>query len=54
MRFLKLSLVAIAATVLTACSSLQLAYNYAPGLIAYRMNTYLNLDDKQQTLLDQE
>lgn len=54
MRFLKYSLVAIAALVLTACSSLQLAYNYAPGLIAYRMNTYLNLDEKQQALLDQE
>jgi hypothetical protein len=54
MRFLKSSLIAISALVLTACSSLQLAYNYAPGLIAYRMNTYLNLDDKQQALLDQE
>jgi hypothetical protein len=54
MRFLKYSLVAVTALVLTACSSLQLAYNYAPGLIAYRMNTYLNLDEKQQALLDQE
>jgi len=53
-RFLKLSVIAIAVLVLTACSSLQLAYNYAPGLIAYRMNNYLNLDEKQQALLDQE
>lgn len=54
MRFLKSSLIATAALILTACSTLQLAYNYAPGLIAYRINTYLNLDDKQQALLDQE
>ena len=54
MRFLKSSLITTAALILTACSTLQLAYNYAPGLIAYRMNTYLNLDDKQQALLDQE
>lgn len=54
MRLLKSSVIAFTALVLTACSSLQLAYNYAPGLIAYRMNTYLNLDESQQALLDQE
>lgn len=54
MRLLKSSLVALTILTLTACSSLQLAYNYAPGLIAYRMNTYLNLDESQQALLDQE
>ncbi len=54
MRLLKSGAVAIVALVLTGCSSLQLAYNYAPGLIAYRMNSYLNLDEKQQALLDQE
>ena len=53
-RFLKLSLVAIFAMMLSACNSLQLAYNFAPGLIAYRMNSYLNLDEKQQATLDQE
>lgn len=54
MRFLKSGAIALFTLVLTGCSSLQLAYNYAPGLIAYRMNTYLNLDEKQQALLDQE
>jgi hypothetical protein len=54
MRLLKSSVILVATLVLTACSSLQLAYNYAPGLIAYRANTYLNLDEKQQALLDQE
>jgi hypothetical protein len=54
MRLLKSSVIIVASLVLTACSSLQLAYNYAPGLIAYRANTYLNLDEKQQALLDQE
>jgi hypothetical protein len=53
-RLLKVSVSVTAVLVLTACSSLQLAYNYAPGLIAYRMNAYLNLDEKQQALLDQE
>lgn len=54
MRLLKSCVIACATLVLTACSSLQLAYNYAPGLIAYRANTYLNLDEAQQALLDQE
>jgi hypothetical protein len=54
MRLLKLSVMVVATSILTACSSLQLAYNYAPGLIAYRANTYLNLDDPQQAFLDQE
>lgn len=54
MRILKSSVIVVATLVLTACSSLQLAYNYAPGLIAYRANSYLNLDEKQQALLDQE
>lgn len=54
MRLLKSGVIVVATLVLAACSSLQLAYNYAPGLIAYRANTYLNLDEKQQALLDQE
>lgn len=54
MRLLKSCALAIVALFLAGCSSLQLAYNYAPGLIAYRMNAYLNLDEKQQALLDQE
>ena len=54
MRLLKSCALVIVVLFLAGCSSLQLAYNYAPGLIAYRMNTYLNLDEKQQALLDQE
>jgi len=54
MRHLKLSVVVFAAFLLTACSTLQLAYSYAPGLIASRMNAYLNLDETQQALLNQE
>lgn len=54
MRHLKLSVVVLAALILTACSTLQLAYHYAPGLIASRMNAYLNLDETQQALLNQE
>ncbi|MDO9025963.1 DUF6279 family lipoprotein [Zwartia sp.] len=54
MQLLKLCVAASLAIMLAACSSVQLAYNYAPGLIAYRMNGYLNLDETQQALLDQE
>jgi hypothetical protein len=54
MRLLKSGVIVATSFILTACSSLQLAYNYAPGLIAYRANTYLNLDDPQQAQLDQE
>lgn len=54
MRQLKLCLAALMVLLLSGCSSVQLAYNYAPGLIAYRMNSYLNLDETQQALLDQE
>lgn len=54
MRLLKSGVIVATSLLLTACSSLQLAYNYAPGLIAYRTNAYLNLDETQQALLDQE
>jgi len=54
MQLLKLCVIASLAILLTACNSVQLAYNFAPGLIAYRMNGYLNLDETQQALLDQE
>ncbi len=53
-RPLKIGVAVFVMTVLTACSSVKLAYNYAPNLIAYRMNGYLNLDETQQLLLDQE
>lgn len=53
-RLLKYFLGIAAVITLSACSSLQLAYNYAPGLIAYRMNSYLDLDTNQQAQLDQE
>jgi hypothetical protein len=54
MQLVKLCFATLLVLTLTACSSLQLAYNYAPGLIAYRMNSYLNLNDGQQAQLDQE
>lgn len=53
-RPLKIGIVVFVTTLLTACSSVKLAYNYAPNLIAYRVNGYLNLDETQQALLDQE
>ena len=40
--------------VLSGCSSLQIAYNYAPNYLSYRLNGYLGLDDAQKLALDQE
>ena len=40
--------------VLSGCSSLQFAYNYAPNYLSYRLNGYLSLDDAQKLALDQE
>ncbi|MEI8400941.1 MAG: DUF6279 family lipoprotein [Alcaligenaceae bacterium] len=40
--------------VLSGCSSLQVAYNYAPNYLSYRLNGYLNLNDAQKLALDQE
>ena len=40
--------------VLSGCSSLQIAYNYAPSYLAYRLNGYFSLDDAQKVALDQE
>jgi hypothetical protein len=40
--------------VLSACSSLQIAYNYAPNYLAYKLNVYLNLTESQKSTLDQE
>jgi hypothetical protein len=53
-RFVKACLLTTLTLALSACGSVQLAYNYAPNLIAYRMNGYFNLDEKQQVALDQE
>ena len=39
---------------LSACSSLQIAYNYAPNYLAYKLNVYLNLTETQKSALDQE
>ena len=39
---------------LSACSSLQIAYNYAPNYLAYKLNVYLNLTESQKSRLDQE
>jgi len=40
--------------ILSGCSSLQIAYNYAPNYVAYRLNGYLSLDGSQKRALDQE
>lgn len=40
--------------VLSGCSSIQIAYNYAPNYLSYRLNGYLSLDDAQKLALDQE
>jgi hypothetical protein len=44
----------ICAATLAACSSIKIAYNYAPNYLSYRLNTYFNLDSQQQELLDAE
>lgn len=48
-----LALILCAAS-LTACSSIKIAYNYAPNYLSYRLNNYFNLDSQQQQLLDAE
>ncbi len=45
---------ALCAASLTACSSIKIAYNYAPNYLSYRLNNYFNLDSQQQQLLDVE
>lgn len=47
-------LVICAAGLLSACSSIQLGYNYAPSLLQYQMDSYLDLDEEQEALLAQE
>lgn len=44
----------LCAASLTACSSIKIAYNYAPNYLSYRLNNYFNLDSQQQQLLDAE
>lgn len=39
---------------LTGCSSIKIAYHYAPNYLSYRLNAYVNLDAQQQQLLDAE
>ena len=39
---------------LTGCSSIKIAYNYAPNYLSYRLNSYVNLDSQQQQQLDAE
>lgn len=42
------------ALLLAACSSVQLAYNNAPLLLQYQMDSYLDLNDEQEALLSEE
>lgn len=42
------------AVLLAGCNSIQLGYNYAPALLQYQMDSYLDLNEEQETLLSQE
>ncbi len=53
-RFVKRLGVLFLVCVVSGCSSLQIAYNYAPNYLSYRLNGYLGLDDAQKLALDQE
>jgi hypothetical protein len=44
----------ISALSLSACSSVPFAYNNAPLLLQYQMDSYLNLSDDQEEILAQE
>lgn len=52
---LLLRLAALGSVVLlAACSSVKLAYNNAPLLLQYQMDSYLDLNDEQEALLSEE
>lgn len=44
----------LSVVLLAACSSVQLAYNNAPLLLQYQMDSYLDLNDDQEELLAKE
>ena len=48
--FNALRLVVASALLLAACSSLKLGYNHADTLLLYSLDSYLDLDDRQQEL----
>jgi len=54
MRFLQRFFLLIAMLGLTACGSIKLAYNYAPSLLQYQLDSYLDLTDDQEALLTEE
>lgn len=54
LRFVKALGALVLVCVIAGCSSLQVAYNYAPNYLSYRLNGYLSLDDTQKLALDQE
>lgn len=49
-RFTAIGVIAL----LGGCTSVQLGYNYAPALLQYQMDSYLDLNDEQEALLSQE
>lgn len=53
-RFVRVLGALLLVCVLSGCSSLQIAYQYAPNYLSYRLNGYLSLDDAQRLALDQE
>jgi hypothetical protein len=46
-RCLALACVALAAALLTGCSAVQFSYNHAEGLLRYKLNDYVDLDESQ-------
>lgn len=54
MRFWQPLVVLIGALSITACSSIQFAYNNAPYLLQYQLDSYLDLDDDQEKILSEE
>lgn len=54
MRFWQRLVLLTSTLTLTACSSIQFAYNNAPSLLQYQLDSYLDLDDKQEEILSKQ
>ena len=54
MRLLRRFFQLIVMSSLAACGSVKLAYNYAPSLLQYQIDSYLDLTDDQEVLLTEE
>lgn len=49
----RLALIGLTVT-LSSCTSVQLGYNYAPALLQYQLDSYLDLDERQEAVLSKE